>query len=181
MSKSVLQAIESQSYKNTHHSIYKIKNGVLQMSREAFKLHFVWVPIHCIIEGNEYVDSIAVKHNPTDTFPKICPSDLKQRDKSLVIKSRQGKWNASIYGRRFYSFSPTVNRSSWFQNIKMPRNVITTIIRLRFGHNQLKYHLHKINITSSDRCDCGAIQTMDLITFFCPDVNINIRLFLLQK
>lgn len=174
-SKSTLQSIHSFSDNKTHPLILRIKNELYELMQFGFTVHFLWIPSHSGIDGNEYVDKIANDHADTKQYPAIPFTDLRTTDRKTAITSWQMRWDSSVHGRRLYSFAPTVNRKPWFKNEHLPRDIITMVCRLRFGHHKTKNHLFKVNIVASNRCDCGAVQTIDHLTFQCTNIDNRLR------
>ena len=71
------------------------------------------------------------------------------------------------YGDYFYNES----RLPWYKKFKLDRRSVTTINRIRSGHNSLKNHLFRLNIINDDKCQCGSVESVDHIVFNCPLYN----------
>ncbi|XP_075162855.1 uncharacterized protein LOC142235488 [Haematobia irritans] len=180
-SKSVLMALSSFGNNRTHPYIWIIRELLYELDLEGYTVHFLWVPSHTGIPGNEHADYLAVNHTDTLHYPAIPYMDIKSYDKNKSLRSWQQKWNESPFGRRLYSLSRTVNTTPWFRNRKLPREVITLICRVRFGHTCAKAHLFRVNMTDSSACECGSTQTIDHLTFECPSMSLTSRDFLIRK
>lgn len=180
-SKSVLTALDSFGSNRTHSYIWKIKHILHELEVSEYTIHFLWIPSHSGIEDNEHVDTLAVNHNDAPDYPPIPHYDVKAHDRDRMISLWKGKWEESPYGRRLYSLSRTVNTTPWFKDRKLPRNVITLICRLRFGHVLTGEHLTRINILHSNLCSCGSAQTINHLIFECPNMNHNNRGTLMDK
>ncbi|XP_075160455.1 uncharacterized protein LOC142233425 [Haematobia irritans] len=180
-SKSVLMALSSFGNNRTHPYIWIIRELLYELDLKGYTVHFLWVPSHTGIPGNEHADYLAVNHTDTLHYPAIPYMDIKSYDKNKSVRSWQQKWNESPFGRRLYSLSRTVNTTPWFRNRKLPREVITLICRVRFGHTCAKAHLFRVNMTDSNACECGSTQTIDHLTFECPSMSLTSRDFLIRK
>ncbi|XP_075167733.1 uncharacterized protein LOC142239866 [Haematobia irritans] len=170
-SKSVLQAIGNYIHGRTHIYIAKIKNELDKLHNAGFTIEFLWIPGHSGIDGNIYVDSVAVNQTDTHLYPAITYTDLKQDDKGKAIRAWQDRWDSSIFGRHLYQLSPKVNTNPWFKGKRLPRRSTTMVCRLRFSHIRTRQHLFKVNMIDTNRCDCGTAQSIDHLTFTCPLVS----------
>lgn len=180
-SKSVLTSIEniSISYK-TNYVIHLIKDELIVLNSMNKMVEFLWVPSHSGISGNEIVDRAANLEADVDLSSvfKVPFSDyfviIKKHLKDLWqeyfdIKSiEKGKW--------YYEIQKNIPTNPWFKKEKPNcRKYFSYISRLRFNHGQFPAHLHKIRLSTSDRCiycSNNVIGDLDHIFMSCPAFNL---------
>ena len=112
------------------------------LSEMKVKVVIQWVPAHCEIQGNEEVDKLAKKGGALQQGNTGSNYEVA---KSVIKNIPSSKWEkehpAHIKGDAYH---------------QLPRHAQVTILRLRTGHNRLKYHMyHKYKIGETDLCTCG--------------------------
>lgn len=161
----------------SNYILYFIKEIIHQYYLKHIKIVFLWVPSHRGISGNEVVDKIAYEGNnaidvrnamdiPMTDFlqcinENICKLWLEMWKKDQDIK---GKWYGSIQER--------LPVRPWYNRLKeASRDFITTINRLRFGHNTAPSHLARLGIITSNTCPhCESQEgTMEHLIFDCQN------------
>ena len=174
-SKSVLTAISCYANSKTHPLIYKIKMILNSLKNADFYIHFLWVPSHIGIDGNEYVDKVASTHTHSVYRQELFVTDQRSIEKVKSYSQWQNRWNDSVKGRFLYNIAPNTNKTPWFKNIILPRPIISMINRLKINHTRCKDHIFKINIIDSNLCPCGEIQTTNHLLFCCANIARDLR------
>ena len=174
---SALQSLKN----NTFHAqtnpyileIKKIAYKFFQSTGNNSTLKFIWIPSHIGISGNEAADQLAKaasNHEP-DILLKIPFSDLRQLTKAL------SKENTHTYitslgttkGIKYFENYYKKHSKSWYHNKKLPREIITTINRIRAGHYSLGASLARIGVVPHSKCQCGdPVQDANHIFWQCP-------------
>lgn len=198
-SMSVLENLKNNRYNaNTNYLISDIKQVWLVLSNENVKVMFMWVPSHVGVIGNERADFLAKAITScSDTIPDTS-SHLNIFVPWMDIVSLLKKRSVDIW-KRYWNFTvQTENKGLWYATYNVPigtipwfcksntyinRKFYTTILRLRFGHCHLNYHLFRLKMVSSPQCEhCNsqADQTLDHIFFECSSFGIQ-RLVLMDE
>ncbi|XP_044743249.1 uncharacterized protein LOC123305559 [Chrysoperla carnea] len=154
--------------------IVLIKNTVLKLIQNRFSVAFVWCPSHIGIRGNEFVDMLArdaVQNGAEDNSPPPA-QDLWAVCRKSMLNDWNQIWRNSTKGRKLYALQPAPALQTWFHEWDVGRKNITTIGRLRTGHNSLPAHLHKINVVPDTNCRCGyPYCDINHVIFACPLFN----------
>ena len=124
----------------------------------------MWISAHIGISGNEKPDEVtkeATDNNPSNIliphtdfyayFEKI------YKKKSNEKMKKEGETKVKLYFQEYYKDST----KPWFIDSSLPRNLITTVNRLRSGHYNLNASLYQIKITNNSACTCG-YDTQDI-------------------
>ncbi|XP_026471577.1 uncharacterized protein LOC113375843 [Ctenocephalides felis] len=148
-------------------TIHKIE--ALLVSGYIIKL--AWIKGHSSIWGNERADELA-KEACTAAVPmKKAPiTDLKGLIRTLGLRQWQNDYDleSTTKGSLFKPCKPQVTFSTWFSNLKMTREDISMINRIRCAHTFCRSHLYKIGQTQDPFCSCGPeFQTIDHILWKC--------------
>ena len=179
-SQSVLERLDNLGLKSEcNHIIGKILcllyELILVQNRNII---FYWIPSHVGIPGNDKVDRLAKEaiNNIDFCSKEICFKDvygvfkLELKDK-MINYVNDYDFGRGLKGRRFIELNDKFDYSPWFSNYALDRKRITIINRIRSNHTRTKAHLFKKNITSSDLCGCGGIQTVDHLIWECLDAS----------
>lgn len=187
-SQGVLAALNNNCLKsNLNYLIYFIKDKLYHLyMNNNVKVQFMWIKSHAGITGNEIVDRATRSgiHEDHSNVLKVPFSDyhtqlhqsLKELWKSYYeeITKNKGRWYADIQK------SPPAQ--PWYSNSKDvdSRKFITTINRMRFGHNKLRKHLHKLKIIDNPDCThCNEPEDLDHVIFKCREYGLQ-RLLLIS-
>lgn len=173
-SKSALQAIEKFPFKMKafYPVVFDIRNLLYELRLKGQSVHFVWIPSHCGIKGNDKADGLAKEAvNDGDTFPYINFShDIMNLPKSYLRDAWSVSWgeSARTKGKCYYFIQPHVPIKPWFFKVKCSKLIVSQIIRMRLGHVCTPYHLAKLRIVEDNMCECGEdVGTLDHIFFSC--------------
>jgi len=171
-SRSVLMAVHSYPKSNTHALILTIKSHIQELQASGFNVKLLWVPSHMGIEGNDRADKIAATFETESSYSQAMYSrDLKAFDKASQISKWQNEWNLNSMGRTLHHIQPRVNAKPWFSGMSLPRQVVSTINRLKCGHTKLKDHLNRLQLAPDNLCSCGVPQTINHLLFMCNDID----------
>lgn len=168
--------------------ILELKKKALEFSEKRTNgstIQFFWVPAHIGIRGNEKADLLAkaATQETVTSSLKIPFTDLKEQTQSTTKKKisqlliEQSALKGTDYFRHFYNSSP----KPWFNNLKLPREILTTINRCRSGHYSLASSLSKIGLVDSTECECGyEEQDINHILWQCPLYDTHRIIFVTQ-
>jgi len=150
-------------------SIFKI----LRQNNKKIKLQ--WIPAHKGIDGNEVVDKLAkAGHNKLESTLTYIPKE----DQILAIRIKlrnmwQEQWNPSnvtvpqIRETFLLKIKKEIKEWPWASN--QSRTVETTMARLRLGHVGLAQHQFRFNLSESDKCPCGQVESIEHYLIHCPN------------
>lgn len=167
-------AVDALSNRNCESSpvILQILNEIENHSAAGTRVCFTWIPSHCGIPGNEFVDTLANQgrtapsnghlHNAISTEEKIA-AHRRNLSTSIIAKLKSDQFNCAVLARSSLGPFPWLLHPS--------RRIQTALIHLRSGHNRLNYHMSKIDINISPNCphDCEADETPDHVLTECPE------------
>ncbi|KYN09076.1 hypothetical protein ALC57_18814, partial [Trachymyrmex cornetzi] len=174
-SKSVLEAAKGYCNSTNNYLIPLIKSALKEAETSGTNIRFIWIPSHRGIEGNEKADQLAkraIRHGIERNF-KVPYSDFCAVIKLDIFNNfyRQLESLADIKGS-FY-FSKIFNKSSkpWYFRMKVSRETIVMINRLRSDHYNLNHSLYRKNLVDDPSCPCGSPKQDILhMIYDCPDV-----------
>ena len=164
-SKSLIQALSSNDFKDTHEWIRAVKN-MLQNIKQ--KIIICWVPSHCGTHGNERADKLA------DQGAKMCQDDAPVTFSIVRAKIKNKKWEigygsdgraAAMFGDRR---TPKKEEKDW------PEKVQQVYSRIRCGHaKELKQYQKRIGMTNSGiciYCDMDEEESVEHVLCRCPQL-----------
>ena len=166
-SKSMVQSLSSNDYRDTHEWIRVIKN-MLQNIKHNITL--CWVPSHCGTFGNERADKLA------DQGAKMNQQDAPVTFSIVRAKVKSSKWEighgtdgraAEMFGERR---STKTDERSWPEKIKQ------LFGRIRCGHaKELKSYQKRIGLTDCGTCtycDMDEQETVEHVLCKCPQLEL---------
>ena len=162
-SMSCLQAIEGEDTENP--LICHIMNQLWSLSDKGTRVRFCWVPSHCGIDGNEWVDQLAKETLDQDIDPlaSVHYTDMKPLVNSYIQKLVQTNWNVAVHGRDLVK--PTLGPRKKFQHLIRAEEVVIT--RLRIGHTKATKS-HILSRGPPTGCHhCGQTLTIDHMLLEC--------------
>lgn len=178
-SKSALQKLKYPKFlKNNNHVIYEILNYINESAAKNIHVKLVWVKSHTGIVHNEHVDRLAKEAIRSGTIldsPLFITDIISKYKFSLKIIWNQEYTTANrSKGKHYALLHPKLPDKLWF-NSSLNRGLITTISRLKFGHNLSKEHLFRINMTNSEICTCDNLTVEDAnhLIFSCSKYDHN--------
>lgn len=193
-SMSVLKNLNNNKlHANTCYLIYAIKQAWYDLSLMNIIVNFMWVPSHIGVSGNEQADSLAKIINTTTSQTNSFNISLPYSDIIFNLKQRMcqkwiSHWNYAVQvenkGLWYAPFNVKVNSLPWFckNHTYINRKFYSIIMRLRFGHCRLNFHLYRLKMVNSSQCShCNSYEeTISHILFDCSSFGIQ-RLVLLDE
>ena len=170
--RSGLQAIANPIKKPNTQIIQEIND----IARRARRDHHIgirlrWIPSHSGIKGNEEADKLAktsVGALPNHKFSRL--ASLQKRDIQKEIRMRwKEEWDKSPQGqhlRKIDSAIPGPHVRKLYDHL--PRHRTSLLTQLRIGHTWLRSYQKRIGKSDSDKCECGAIETIIHVLVDCP-------------
>ena len=170
---SVLQAIQSKTF-GKHYILSRVLLLYHRLTLSGLIIHFLWVPSHCGIIGNETADYLtkSVFRSNDESFKsdvQIIELETKltySEVKSIIRHHCLEKWNQKYIqpttGSQYKSLFPDVQS-------KNPKHHNNQIFRLQTGHCRLNYHLHRIAKHQTGLCQvCNVPESVSHFLFHCP-------------
>lgn len=164
-SKITLQLL--QNPKRHTHLIDQIKNKVIEMERQDWKIEFSWIKAHAGYGGNETADRLAKEaarnKNIGEYYNRLPKSAITSELKGRYLKQWQTEWDSSKKGSTTKQFFPNIEDRLRIRITPTPN--FTAVIT---GHGNLKNYLHKFKIIDNPQCNCNkGEQTVDHIIYEC--------------
>ncbi|KAL0861624.1 hypothetical protein ABMA27_002064 [Loxostege sticticalis] len=188
-SMSVLESMRNNKFNaNTNYLISLIKESWLDLlTIHNVKVKFMWVPSHVGVLGNERADFLA--RAITNSSATVPDSNIVTLLKKRSIDIWKRHWNYKVQienkGLWYATYNVPIGTFPWFckSSSYFNRKFYTTILRLRFGHCRLNYHLFRLKIVHSpycDHCNSQVEQSLSHIFFHCSSFGIQ-RLVLMDE
>lgn len=142
----------------TNFILYSIKELLYQYFLKGIEVSFMWVPSHKGITGNEIADKAANEgSNPLDVSQvmNVPMTDFTHsiNDEIKLLWIEVWKADQQTKGKWYGSIQEILPVRPWYDSLKeASRDFITTINRLRFGHNLAPSHLARLHITPTSSC-----------------------------
>ena len=169
---SVLQAIQSRTF-GKHYILSKILLLHHYLTVSNLTIHFLWVPSHSGILGNETADcltkSVFRSNNlvaetgaqTTEIAAKLSHSEVKSTIRDHCLEKWNHKYIHSTTGGQYRWLFPRIHTKLNHQN--------NLIFRLQTGHCRLKHHLHRIGSHQTDLCTvCQVQESVPHFLLQCP-------------
>jgi ribonuclease HI len=166
---SALQSLESGKSKCRPNLILEQQELLLEIYNAGGKIHFMWIPGHTGIDGNEQADKLAKLALQKDNIEINVPLELKEayaeiEDISTLIW--QNQWNNETTGRFYHEIEPIVSNKIKFSS--STRDKETLITRLRLGKCCLNNYLYKIGKHDTGLCsNCNQHETIEHFLLHC--------------
>lgn len=162
-SKAALYRLKSYSEKSGQsHHLRIMKSSKHVLSKGIVEISLSWVPGHSNIKGNIEADTLA-KMGTEDPPNEVPTSQAFIRAKSRQItsdnwfedfskyKEKAQRKNPSTYAGQY----PVMIKRKMSSYQKVERKIISAFYQLKVGHGYFKSYLHRIKMTTSDRCPCN--------------------------
>lgn len=142
--------------------ICEIRCKILDLKEKGIEVELFWIPSHVGIQGNEQADKMAkVATEKISVINRDIPvSDLFRKFKSLCCGKNQSRLISEFEHKGIFYYERYFNTRNkpWFHDIYAHRRVISTINRIRSGHNSSKLNLFRYNIVDSPMCKCNLYE-----------------------
>jgi ribonuclease HI len=171
-----LRSIKKPKSNDSLNLVLKIRERI---SRATFSLH--WVPGHEGIKGNERANELAQEATrDTQTLPARAPtvpmSILYAKAKEMDYQPR----NEGFYGAKTGKHLQKIDKALPGSHTKRMYNTLNRIaasilVQLRTNISRLNTYLYKIKVTETDKCECGATETVPHFLFCCPRWSVQRR------
>ena len=151
---------EPKSHKAT---IQEVQTDIKNLEQAGVKVEISWTPGHSDIKGNELADKLAKEaaeeaKEKKDLPPVITMGDVKTAARESGRKKWQDMWEKAEAGRHLFTYRPKVGYK--FKHKFDTRKGESIISQLRTGYVRLNEYLKKSNITESDTCQCGEVESV---------------------
>ncbi|KAG9665613.1 hypothetical protein KCU87_g10174, partial [Aureobasidium melanogenum] len=168
-SQGALQSVQSPKINDSINIVMKIREKI---RKGTFSLH--WVPGHEGIAGNERANELA-QMATDESQPMLAPattvpiSVIYGRGKAAGFKPKQEEF----YGAKTGKFLQRIDKALPGKHTKKLYNALnrtdaSILAQLRTNISRLNTYLHKIKVVETDKCDCGVLETVQHLLFFCP-------------
>ena len=168
-SQAALQSIQSAKVNDSINLVLKIREKI---RNATISLH--WVPGHEGIMGNERANELAqlatADIQPVPSPAEVVPiSVIYARGKAARYTPKQEEF----YGAKTGKFLQRVDKALPGKHTKKLYNSLNRadaaiLAQLRTNISRLNTYLHRIKVAETDRCDCGALETVQHFLFLCP-------------
>ena len=159
--------------KNHKSTIHETKHDIQRIREAGIEVEISWTPGHANIRGNEEADRMAKEaaeeakeKGESELPPATTLCDVKAAAKESGYKKWQERWMKAETGRELFDLRPRVDykMKHTFDSVGGER----AVAQLRTGYTRINEYLHKVNVVESDKCQCGAIETVSHYLLACP-------------
>ena len=154
-------------------TIYETKKDIEKLRESGMEVEISWTPGHADIKGNDQADKMAkeaaeeAKEKSEAELPAaVTLCDVKAAAKESGLKKWQERWAKAETGRDLFEFRPRVDYKlkHSFESAGGER----AVVQLRTGYARLNEYLHKVNVKESNKCQCGAVESVRHYLLCCP-------------
>ena len=150
--------------------IYEILQSLFRIRHLGIIIHFLWIPAHTGVAGNEEVDSLAkqaIKFPEVDINIALSKTEIKSIIAKEIRKKWQKEWDSGNKGRHLYKIQGTVGFER--RNFGNRRKDVI-ISRMRIGHcllNQSMVRIGKHQTGYCDKCSSENMETVEHVLLKC--------------
>lgn len=111
---SSIEALKSIKPQNATYFIIEIRKLLNTLTMRSFSITFIWIPSHCLINGNEKADILAKKGAIVGEIfeRKIDFREFFQTCRRKAIAEWQRSWDEGSIGRYLYGIAPKISKKS---------------------------------------------------------------------
>lgn len=165
---SALQCIQVGQSASRQDLILEISQTLFRLHMQMITVHFLWVPAHVGVEGNETADAAArqcLKRSRINLIIPLGKSEARMVVRQFVKKMWQTEWEQEHKGRHLFAIQPKVGtRGSGGYG----RRQATVLTRLRLGHTMLNASLYLIQRHATGCCrHCQKSETVEHVLLSC--------------
>ena len=135
------------------------------------RIRIQFIPGHKNIEGNEIADQLAKEAHNSDTTDStiINKIDCKKKIKPALILLWKYTWHQTMINSNKGKFIKYIkpNLAYWQWASLSNRRIETAMCRLRIGHAGLREHLFRFQLSETNLCNCGEIETIEHFLLRC--------------
>lgn len=163
-----------------HHLVYRIKEKILKLQQDEYRIVIVWIPEHTGVWGNDAADFLAnlaakwtsAKAIPCSETQLFFPHNMTSILEEFLLASFsefKEESQTKHIGYRYFNKVKKKFGSPWFKSFpSLSRKAIAVINRLHSGHMRLNSHLHCKGMIDDPRCSCQQdLQTIEHVLFHC--------------
>lgn len=153
--------------------ILQIRKNIIELESEGYVIQLLWIPAHIGISGNEQADyhaKRAILDESAKRIDKIPASDMFTYGKEYIRNKWVESWKRyrEQHNSTYTRITAELSNKPWFKKLKLSREQISIIIRLKTGHCSSKQHLFRLGIIDNDICECKQdTESADHIIFSC--------------
>uniref|UniRef100_A0A1A8H245 RNase H type-1 domain-containing protein n=1 Tax=Nothobranchius korthausae TaxID=1143690 RepID=A0A1A8H245_9TELE len=148
--------------------LIEIQQILYRVHMMGLKIHFLWIPAHCGIRGNDVVDKLAKEaavNTSVQLDVRFCQTEIKCIIWQEMRKKWQKQWEEERRGRWLYNIQ---RRVGGMRDTGRSRREEVVISRLRFGHTGLNTTLFMIGKHNTGQCVyCGEEETIAHVVLQC--------------
>ncbi|KYN02596.1 hypothetical protein ALC62_06579 [Cyphomyrmex costatus] len=179
---SVLHALNGHHNSTNNYLIPLIRSVLEEAKSKGTEIQFIWVPSHCGVTSNEKADQLAKQAiiKGIESNFKVPYSDICAVIKYKITENFYQHIVSLSDVKGSYFFSHIFNRAAkpWYFRLKISRDAIVMVNRLRSDHYNLNRSLHRKNLIDNPSCPCGdPKQDILHLIYECP-YSRNYALFL---
>lgn len=152
--------------------IQDIYRSLSKIQSKNINLTFRWVPAHAGIHGNEIANTLAMRQtaqgcNPEPNGP--IPHQPVLRQGKTPAQTIRATFQARKHGGHIKKLDralPGPHTRKLYDNLTRAQAAVLS--QMRSGYCRLNGYLNQINASETDKCQCGAVETVHHYLLECP-------------